>query len=422
MTLAAVIDNKGPDTAEYGRTKTNACSMPVMMAGQDVPEQSRILTRLRPERGEGPQVPLLREALDEARRDGTFSHLAPILEGLARAHEDFFNHAAEVMADRSFAEMQFPYGRVRETFDEAVNRVMPFLPPDSVRFDKQYPWDGRHESRVLYRDLRQPMVAHPQFSPRTKVVIMAGEVPFPYQYGSDLHWLWGWGERLRSLLSDDVPPSKYDWMVFRPDRLARDAMMRFSVKYPHVIKQIDDYLDFANARFEEFLSDDNDSTRADFSGAMDSLCERIRVGVETIAQSEGASDQPEPIAGQQSPSRPDEPTDSEAKRVRDQVFISYSRKDKRWLDDLLTHLKPHLRDGSVTAWSDQQITTGSKWFSEIQAALAGQVLPFCLSRRISWRPISFTKTSCLQSSKKRSVAECESCGFRFELVPSQRHR
>ena len=56
--------------------------------------------------------------------------------------------------------------------------------------------------------------------------------------------------------------------------------------------------------------------------------------------------------------------------TRRSVFISYSHKDKRWLDDLLTHLKPYLRDGSVTAWSDRQIATGSKWFGEIQAALA----------------------------------------------------
>ena len=125
-----------------------------------------------------------------------------------------------------------------------------------------------------------------QLNTKSKGEIMAGESPFPYEYGSDLHWLWGWGERLGSLLSDDLPPSKHDWMVFRPDRLARDAMMRFSIKYPHVIKQIDDYLDFTDARFDEFLSDDNDSTRADFASAMGSLYERIRVGVETIAQSE----------------------------------------------------------------------------------------------------------------------------------------
>jgi len=56
--------------------------------------------------------------------------------------------------------------------------------------------------------------------------------------------------------------------------------------------------------------------------------------------------------------------------ARDQVFISYSHKDKRWFDDLLTHLKPLVRSGSITAWSDEQIEPGSKWFSEIKAALA----------------------------------------------------
>jgi hypothetical protein len=59
-----------------------------------------------------------------------------------------------------------------------------------------------------------------------------------------------------------------------------------------------------------------------------------------------------------------------AKPVRDQVFICYSHKDDRWLADLQTHLKPYVRSGSVTAWSDKQIAPGSKWFPEIKAALA----------------------------------------------------
>jgi len=56
--------------------------------------------------------------------------------------------------------------------------------------------------------------------------------------------------------------------------------------------------------------------------------------------------------------------------LRDQVFIGYCHKDKRWLGDLQTHLKPHVRNGSITAWSDKQILPGSKWFSEIKVALA----------------------------------------------------
>lgn len=59
----------------------------------------------------------------------------------------------------------------------------------------------------------------------------------------------------------------------------------------------------------------------------------------------------------------------EAKSARDQVFISYSHKDKRWLEDLNTHLKPYVRNKSLTSWSDKQIASGSKWLSEIKAAL-----------------------------------------------------
>ena len=52
------------------------------------------------------------------------------------------------------------------------------------------------------------------------------------------------------------------------------------------------------------------------------------------------------------------------------VFISYSHKDKKFFDDLLTHLKPIERSGQLTAWSDKQIEPGSKWFDEIQKAIS----------------------------------------------------
>jgi hypothetical protein len=55
--------------------------------------------------------------------------------------------------------------------------------------------------------------------------------------------------------------------------------------------------------------------------------------------------------------------------VRDKVFVSYSHKDKPWLDELLIQLKPYKLNGSISAWSDKQIVPGSKWFVQIQAAL-----------------------------------------------------
>lgn len=55
--------------------------------------------------------------------------------------------------------------------------------------------------------------------------------------------------------------------------------------------------------------------------------------------------------------------------MRDKVFISYSHADKKFLDELLAHLKPLERAGRVSAWSDRQIQPGSQWQGEIKKAL-----------------------------------------------------
>jgi hypothetical protein len=57
-------------------------------------------------------------------------------------------------------------------------------------------------------------------------------------------------------------------------------------------------------------------------------------------------------------------------QVKNKVFVSYSHKDKKFLEDLLVHLKPLERKGRVTTWSDKQIKPGDKWFDEIKQALA----------------------------------------------------
>jgi hypothetical protein len=54
----------------------------------------------------------------------------------------------------------------------------------------------------------------------------------------------------------------------------------------------------------------------------------------------------------------------------EQVFISYSHMDAKWLKDLEIHLKPYLREGSLISWSDEQIVAGSQWLREIKSALA----------------------------------------------------
>jgi hypothetical protein len=55
--------------------------------------------------------------------------------------------------------------------------------------------------------------------------------------------------------------------------------------------------------------------------------------------------------------------------MRNQVFISYSHKDKRWLDQLQVFLKPMERSGNIDRWDDTNLKAGQKWRDEIQKAV-----------------------------------------------------
>jgi TIR domain len=55
--------------------------------------------------------------------------------------------------------------------------------------------------------------------------------------------------------------------------------------------------------------------------------------------------------------------------TRDRVFISYSHKDRDWLEKLQIVLKPLIRKGIISIWDDTQIQAGDQWRNQIAEAL-----------------------------------------------------
>lgn len=64
------------------------------------------------------------------------------------------------------------------------------------------------------------------------------------------------------------------------------------------------------------------------------------------------------------------------------VFLSYSHKDKDWMEEVVTSLKPLSFLGMIDTWVDTRIKTGDDWFEEITRAIEqADIGIFLLSRQ-----------------------------------------
>ena len=51
------------------------------------------------------------------------------------------------------------------------------------------------------------------------------------------------------------------------------------------------------------------------------------------------------------------------------IFVSYSHKDKSWLEEFRSHIQPLIRGGHIDPWEDSKIAPGQEWHKEITKAI-----------------------------------------------------
>jgi hypothetical protein len=51
------------------------------------------------------------------------------------------------------------------------------------------------------------------------------------------------------------------------------------------------------------------------------------------------------------------------------VFVSYSHRDKQWLERLKVHLRPLVRENQIDLWDDTRLSAGTRWRDAIQQAV-----------------------------------------------------
>lgn len=68
-------------------------------------------------------------------------------------------------------------------------------------------------------------------------------------------------------------------------------------------------------------------------------------------------------------------------KSREHIFISYSHKDKEWLEQIQTMLRPNVRGKKILMWDDTKIKPGLKWKKEIKDAIGSAAIALLLVSR-----------------------------------------
>lgn len=63
---------------------------------------------------------------------------------------------------------------------------------------------------------------------------------------------------------------------------------------------------------------------------------------------------------------------------RENIFISYTREDSKWLEMFRTMLTPMVRQEKLKIWDDTNIMPGTKWLEEIKKAVDGSKIALLL--------------------------------------------
>lgn len=67
--------------------------------------------------------------------------------------------------------------------------------------------------------------------------------------------------------------------------------------------------------------------------------------------------------------------------VRDELFISYSHRDRHWVDELIITFAPLVRKRKISIWDDTRVTIGARWREEIANALSRAKIALLLVSR-----------------------------------------